>query len=365
MLNRSHALLKQDKFAEAVAQASEVVALDKRSLKGFYRRGAAKAQWGKLAEAVEDLTRATLLAPEDKSVAFVLADARAKALEAGVDVAAAEAAAKAAHAAMMTEPEVTEAGPAGGLLPGSSPAERMAHLKANPDALKGMGDMMANMTDADFAQMSANGPPGMPVRLLSTARAPAGANPSPQKLTPEMARMAGDMFKNMKPEDMEKMMDMASKFGGGMLGGAGGAGGAGGMPDMETASKLMSDPDSMKMVGEMMKNISPEALASMSSQMGMKMSPEDAKAMTEQLANMKPEHMAKILAFTSFVQRAAAKAKAARDWLRANPTAALALLALFFALLVRRWMARAARRAGMAPPAAASPADVDDGWVDA
>ena len=38
MLNLSHCLLKLGRAAEAEAEASAVIALDKRSLKGYYRR---------------------------------------------------------------------------------------------------------------------------------------------------------------------------------------------------------------------------------------------------------------------------------------------------------------------------------------
>jgi hypothetical protein len=38
MLNLSHCMLKLGRAAEAAAEASAVIAIDKRSLKGYYRR---------------------------------------------------------------------------------------------------------------------------------------------------------------------------------------------------------------------------------------------------------------------------------------------------------------------------------------
>ena len=85
------------------------------------------------------------------------------------------------------------------------------------------------------------------------------------------------------------MMDMASKMPPGLgaaasNGRAGRAAGASasagpvGAPDMAQAMEAMKDPATMKMMSEMMKNISPETLASMSSAAGMKMSTEDVRA---------------------------------------------------------------------------------------
>jgi hypothetical protein len=108
----------------------------------------------------------------------------------------------------------------------------------------------------------------------------------PQKLTPEMARQASEMFKNMSPDEMDRMMDMASKMQPGMGAaasagragrGGGASGGPSGPPDMAQAMEAMKDPAAMKMVSEMMKNITPETLASMSSAAGMNMSPEDVR----------------------------------------------------------------------------------------
>ena len=113
---------------------------------------------------------------------------------------------------------------------------------------------------------------------------------SRQKMTPELARTAADMFKNMSPEEMDRMMEMASKMQPGMgaaspsggrsgrAGGASASAGPAGAPDMAQAMEAMKDPATMKMMTEMMKNISPEALASMSSAAGMKMSTEDVRS---------------------------------------------------------------------------------------
>jgi hypothetical protein len=123
-----------------------------------------------------------------------------------------------------------------------------------------------------------------------------------------------------------------------------GAGGMGSMPAdaMERMQEQMKDPAAMKMVTDMMKNMSPETLASMSAAAGMNLSAKDAEAMAAAMQSMKPEHMAKLLAVTSAVQGAAAKAKAARAWVARNSMLVAAIAVLLLALLLRRYMARRA-----------------------
>ena len=161
-----------------------------------------------------------------------------------------------------------------------------------------------------------------------------------QKLTPELARSASDMFKNMSPEEMDRMMEMASKMQPGLgasasvnraarSGGVPASAGPAGPPDMAQAMEAMKDPATVKMMTEMMKNISPETLASMSSAAGMKISPEDVRAsargalsrrqlcwsdalllrlgaqaarVAEQMQNMKPEHLEKLIAVGNALQ---------------------------------------------------------------
>ena len=213
-----------------------------------------------------------------------------------------------------------------------------------------------------------------------------------QKMTAEMARSASEMFKNMSPEEMDRMMDMASKMQPGMgaasggragrTGGASASAGPAGQPDMAQAMEAMKDPATMKMMTDMMKNISPEALASMSSAAGMKMSTEDVRCLwlrappycaglttpvascadnpnchlcmqaakiAEQMQNMKPEHLEKLLAVGTALQGGLARVRRMREWVARNSILVAALLVLLLAFLVRRWLARrAAADAGAA-----------------
>ena len=112
-------------------------------------------------------------------------------------------------------------------------------------------------------------------------------------VSPEMARTAASMMKNLSPEAMEAML----KMGGG--GGARGVG-EGGMPQFtpemqKEMQERMKDPQMMSMMTEMMKGMDPETLVRMSEQAGVKLTPEQAKRSQEAMASMTPAQMERVV----------------------------------------------------------------------
>lgn len=175
--------------------------------------------------------------------------------------------------------------------------------------------------------------------------------PSPvyQTMSPDMLRQAGEMMKNMSAEDMDRMMEMAGSLrGAGALGGGGGASGGAAMPGGPDLQGLLKNPEAMRMATEMVRKLKPEDLARMSQGAGLNMTPQQAEAMTQQMQSLTPEQMAKIMAAAGAMQSALARAKQARDWVLRNKAVALALLVLLLSFLVRRWMARRSGRAATA-----------------
>ena len=121
-----------------------------------------------------DLSRAAALAPDDASVAAALADARATAIAAGVDVSSAAGDASAAVASAAAEESDDDLPPLVGsnAPPAVDPAalaKAREAMRSNPDMVKNMGNMMANMTEEQIEAMSSMAPPGMPVRALVAA----------------------------------------------------------------------------------------------------------------------------------------------------------------------------------------------------
>jgi hypothetical protein len=114
------------------------------------------------------------MSPDDASVAAALADARAAAVAAGVDVSAAASDASAAVAAVVEDeldddepPPLINAASAPPAMDAAALAKAREAMRADPSMMKNMGDMMANMSEDQIAAMSAMTPPGMPVRTDS------------------------------------------------------------------------------------------------------------------------------------------------------------------------------------------------------
>ena len=177
---------------------------------------------------------------------------------------------------------------------------KQAGMEMSDEQIKMQQEMMKNMDTNDMMKMSeqaakmggmpgmggAGGAPGMPAGMP-----PIDAN---------QMKMAADMMKDMSPEQTKSMMDMAAKMGP-MMGGAGaaGPGGAPGMPDATAMKKmteeLTKNPEMMKGMTDMMKNMDPKVIADMSTKYGTPISEEQAKNMTEQMKNVTPEQMEKLM----------------------------------------------------------------------
>merc|ERR1712216_88742 len=163
------------------------------------------------------------------------------------------------------------------------------------------------------------------------------------------------------------MMEMASKMqasgampkmptGGAMPSSSGAS--SSGRPEMtpemmEQASKMMSDPTMMKNMSEMMANMSPETLESMSKQAGFNMSAEQAKKTADMMKNVKPEHMQKIMKVAMYGQAGYTRVRKAYTWAKEHKLLMLALFGLLFAWLTNRWFFAAAPAAVVVPPVAA------------
>lgn len=185
---------------------------------------------------------------------------------------------------------------------------------------RGMADMLSGMSEeqlASMAQMS-----GMPAGMMS----------------PEMMKMAADMMKNMDPEEMMRMQQMATSMGGPGAGMSGGAGGMAGLSEEQKAkmqADMMNNPDSVKMMSRMMDSMDPKTLAAMSKQAGMEISEEQAAKMKDMLKKVKPEHMEKIMKVAGLAQRAGQKAKQAKEFMFSRGVFWFSLFMLLLAVLLR------------------------------
>jgi hypothetical protein len=121
-----------------------------------------------------------------------------------------------------------------------------------------------------------------------------------------MAKQAAAMMKNMDPEAMSGMMEMAAKMreGGGMPGG-GASLGPDGQPTPEMMAAMteqMKDPKMQEAMSSMMKNITPEQLKEMTKASGINMTDEQAEQTAKMMQSISPETMARMMKVGSFFQ---------------------------------------------------------------
>lgn len=142
---------------------------------------------------------------------------------------------------------------------------QLSKVFEDPSMLQHAVNMTKDMSDEDLKRMNIKSKEEADMMRSAAERMAAD---------PDLAKGLSDMMKNISPEQMQEMM----KLSGSMRGG-----GADGMPSMPGGmggmdpSAMMSDPDMLKATEQMMKNVSPEMLASMAKANGMDISEDNAK----------------------------------------------------------------------------------------
>ncbi|EFJ52463.1 hypothetical protein VOLCADRAFT_79055 [Volvox carteri f. nagariensis] len=391
-LNLSSCYLNLKQFDKCLEQCNQVLSGEPHNLKALYRRGQAYLGSGDCVNAAADLERALRLALEtDPSQAQPI---REKLQEAKDQIGALRAAgklpaaaAKPAAVAGAASVEPSQSAAAAAAAPAASTSARfLGLLPHNPASLQ----MLSSLDPEKLQEMSraAGLPPGVTITPeMAKAAAESFKQMSPQEvqeaiqtvskmqqqqqlasmskmvpgmdkvqLTPEMAKMAAEMMRGMTAEDIARMQEMAAAMHG--AGGAGaGAGpgtssrpaagaapggtglaamGGGGSSDAAMAS-MLSDPKMMESAVRMMKNMDPEALASMMMSSGMCKDRAQAEAMAHQMSNLSDTQLRMMVKTASVVQSARASGARALEWARANVWLVLALLVLLLAFVLR-WL---------------------------
>lgn len=247
MTNSALCHLKRKEYQKAIDVCEDALKLNSKSVKAVYRRGLAKFELGQKSEGLADVKQAAEMSPEDKTIVSEMKRIEFECRESGMEDADIKKAEKAAKAAI----EQADKAPA------STPSE--------PQSFTPGGRSPDNMNEA-MEQMAKN---------------------------PEMMQQATEMMKNMKPEDMERMMKLRETMG------------AGGTPenvDMSAMSKALEDPEMVKRVAEMAKTYGdatgadPEEAAMMKQAAEqLAANPEMGKQMAEMMKNMPPEQMQKMM----------------------------------------------------------------------
>lgn len=208
-LNLMSCYLKTKQYDECIQEGTEVLAYDPKNVKALYRRGQAYKELGQLNDAVSDLNKAYGVSPEDETIGEVLRDAKEKLIKQGGEPAQrklvieeiteeAVSTGNGKCSAMencVTQPQEngacrkSQSGTNGEDLTTNS--EYLQTLKDDPEAIRSFQNFMSNADPDTLAALSA-GKSG--------------------EYSPDMFKTASNMISKMSPEELQRMVQMASSF---------------------------------------------------------------------------------------------------------------------------------------------------------
>lgn len=315
--NLASCYLQLEQWDDCVTQCDAVLRADPANRKAFYRKGQAEAALGRFDDAVRDLARALEMSPDSEKgvIREKLEDAREKQALATRGVIIEEVEEDAGEAEGVSADDVEDDGqetsaadgeesenvaavaapapapvPSPPLVPAPGPAQSpqvaMAAdmVKQNPDMVRQAAEAMAKMSDAELAAHLAS----------------AGGAGLPPGATPEMARAAAEMMKNMSPDQVKEMADKAASMAA-MTGGGPGVPPPAVADPAAAAEAFKRDPNALKMASKMMESMSPEELEAMMAAVpgappGMKLDPAQVKMAAKMMESMSPEEFEKMTA---------------------------------------------------------------------
>ncbi|XP_075635661.1 outer envelope protein 61 [Castanea sativa] len=257
-LNLMSCYLKTRQYDECINEGSEVLAYDANNIKALYRRGQAYKELGQLEDAVSDLSKALEVSPDDETIADVLRDAKEKLAKEGGGHArrglvieeiteGVETVSSKNHKSSSMEHSVAQphqnvdstksqsAVNRGGIM---SNSESLHALKDDPDTIRSFQNFISTVDPDTLAAMS-SGKSG--------------------EVPPEMVKTASNVISKMSPEELQKMLEMASSFQGEnpyFMGGSSDNNPGSSVPPNMT-------PDMLKTATNMMNKMSPEDLQKM------------------------------------------------------------------------------------------------------
>ncbi|CAI0447593.1 unnamed protein product [Linum tenue] len=417
-LNLMSCYLKTKQFDECIKEGTEVLAYDGKNVKALYRRGQAYKELGQLRDAVSDLAKAHEISPDDETITAVLRDAEESFGEQGYS----------APKGVVIEEITEDSSSANCEIPqqhsrdvpntgGSMTSSDSLHaLKDNPEAVRSFQNFISSADPETLASISGGKATDMSPDMFKTAANMIGKMPPdelqkmlqmassfqrgnpfsngvdsirpggafPPNMSPDMIKTASEMMSNMPPEDLQKMFEMASSLRGkdsaakegtsgqhasssskvsnftepremsSLSGNSSGDPSSSGslfsrsMSDQssspssagdlqEQLRNQMNDPATRQMFTSMMQNMSPDMIANMSKQFGVQLSPEDAAKAQQAMSSLSPEDLDKMMRWMDRLQRGAAGAKKAKNWLLGKPGLIMAICMLLLAILLK-WL---------------------------
>lgn len=250
-LNLMSCYLKTGQYNECIKEGTEVLAYDRSNIKALYRRGQAYKALGQFESAVSDLSKAHEVSPDDETIADVLRDARENLMKGG----------QAQKSRGLVIEEIVEEEPTSSSAsldsrPAESsftkPQETSGHSQKQPDILgrppsTGSEYLQDLKDDSESIRSFQN-----LISQTDPETLAAMGNGQAEGITPDMIRTASSVIGKMPPEELQRMIKLASSF-------------KGDNPILSRGSMPTDvSPDMLKMASEMMSKMSPEDFQRMS-----------------------------------------------------------------------------------------------------
>ncbi|XP_039029415.1 outer envelope protein 61-like [Hibiscus syriacus] len=210
-LNLMSCYLKTRQYDECIKEGSEVLSYDAKNVKALYRRGQAYKEISQLEDAVSDLRKAHEVSPDDETIADVLRDAEERLSREGSH----EAPRGLVIEEIIEEPASTSSSNLQS--PSTEPLlkqPRESNGFSKSESVKNVGDLRIN---SDCLQALKEDPDSLRSfqNFISSADPDTLASMSGGKVgevSPDMFKTASDMISKMSPEELQRMVQLASSF---------------------------------------------------------------------------------------------------------------------------------------------------------
>jgi tetratricopeptide (TPR) repeat protein len=420
-LNMMSCFLKTKQYDECIKEGTDVLAYDANNPKALYRRGQAFREMGNLQDAITDLTKALEVCPDDETIAGVLRETNERFKKEGGQPSSR----RGVVIEDITEEEegkidstpVSQPNETSGTsqsqrqttnrVPPANNAEYLQTLKNDPESIRSFQNFISQADPETLANLSGGNMEGISPDMMKTASNMIGnmspeelqkmvematsfqggaanknsplnpssstfrnINPSslPPDVTPDMLKSASDMMSKMPPGELQKMFEMASSLRGNdplnnnisstSRENVGNETSSSSQPFLnsnfpsssssqssfpssssgmqEQLRTQMADPAMREMFSSMVKNMSPETMASMSEQFGFKLSKEDAEKAQQAMSSLSPDALDKMMKWADRIQRGVEGAKKTKNFFLGRSGLILAVFMLILAFFLHR-----------------------------
>ncbi|KAH1108942.1 hypothetical protein J1N35_012710 [Gossypium stocksii] len=210
-LNLMSCYLKTRQYDECVKEGSEVLSYDAKNVKALYRRGQAYKELGQFDDAVSDLRNAHEVSPDDETIADVLRDAEERLAREGshqaprgvvIEEITEETVSTSPATLQSSSTEHSSKQPRESTgISKSDNGKKVADLRTNSECLQALKEDPEALRSFQNFISSAD-----PDTLAAMGGGKVG------EVSPDMFKTASNMISKMSPEELQKMVQLASSF---------------------------------------------------------------------------------------------------------------------------------------------------------